>query len=65
MLIQKLVRHDSIIASRRLVVVFCNTIEGEAAAGPTGPGQQDDRRLPQGPLFGAAQGVRALCRALP
>jgi len=33
MLIQKLVRHDSIIATQRLVVEFCNTIEGEADIG--------------------------------
>jgi hypothetical protein len=30
MLIQKLVRYDSIIASQRLVVEFCNTIGGIA-----------------------------------
>jgi len=30
MLIQKLVRHDSIIASQRLVAEFCNTIPPEA-----------------------------------
>ena len=29
MLIQNLVRHDSIIASQRLVVEFCNTIPRE------------------------------------
>jgi hypothetical protein len=30
MLIQKLVRHDSIIATRRLVLEFCNRIGGKA-----------------------------------
>jgi hypothetical protein len=30
MLIQKPVRHDSIIASQRLVVEFCNTIHPKA-----------------------------------
>jgi len=34
MLIQKLVRHDSIIASQRLGTEFCNTIRGEAVVPP-------------------------------
>jgi hypothetical protein len=35
MLIQYPLRHDSIIASKRLAVGFCNTIEGKAVVSQT------------------------------